>query len=96
MDEVRINEKLKIIAEAVANLDEKDKNGRKAKLRESIPILNKELTRPVTVSLDSRTQFSEFISEECKVLDSKKAPIWVVCKNPAESFNKIDIIFKVS
>jgi phosphatidylinositol-4,5-bisphosphate 3-kinase len=37
---------------------------------------------------------TEFLAEECKVMDSKKLPLWLTIKNSQPNARSIKIIFK--
>ena len=94
-DEITMNGHFKEIAEAAAKESEKTRQNlvkeKLGKLRGSAV-----LPKKFCYSLDMRMRAAGIIAEECKVMDSKKAPIWVVCKNAQESCNeKLLMIFKV-
>lgn len=36
----------------------------------------------------------EFVAEECKIMDSKKLPLWLSAKNAESNQSNIKLIFK--
>ena len=87
------NDSMQVIAEEVTKLKDKQSMRNHCKLR--LGELSRELPQNLSFSLDSRMKVKGFIAEECKTMDSKKVPLWIVGENAQDTGDKILVIFKV-
>jgi hypothetical protein len=96
LNQICVNDRLQHIAEEICEMGEKfDKKTLKTECRNRIADFSKELNAEASFSLDSRMRINGFMPEECKVMDSKKIPLWIAGKNSQPKADKILIIFKV-
>lgn len=76
----------------------KEKENRNLYLKQELEILVRsgKLPKPFSFALDSRMEAKEFSIEECKVMDSKKVPLWLAVKPNCENEDdeKFEIMFE--
>lgn len=75
MNEVKVDNELEMIAQKVKDIQVKET--RNTFLREKLLELFPRLPKPFSFALDSRMEASNFSIEDCKVMDSKKVPLWL-------------------
>ena len=77
LNEVAVNDSIQSIAEV--------ENKRK-EFRHELQnlIVDCKFTKPFSFALDSRIEIIDFILEKCKVMDSKKKPLWLSMKSAYE------------
>lgn len=90
-DEVTTNHLIQNIAEEIPKLE---KNARLNVCRQKLQALKDSLPPEFSISLDPRMRVSGFITEECKIMDSKKLPLWISTKNSQQDATKVLYIFK--
>jgi len=62
--------------------------------KKSLVGLKESLHDDMLFALDTRWKISDFDIESCKVLDSKKLPLWLDMKNHYNETDHIKLIFK--
>ena len=91
-DELNANQLITEIAEEVPRMD---KNGRLDKARNKINLLKQRgLPDEFSISIDTRMRGTNFVADECKIMDSKKLPLLISIKNMQPGAKNIKIIFK--
>ena len=89
VQEVFISDRIMIIAEEIKPKKIIDKH---QKLKSLMEKERKKFPNHFSLAIDQRVQVSDLILEKCKVLDSKKLPLWLVMKNSeANGYNAITI-----
>eukprot|EP00002_Diphylleia_rotans_P030489 TRINITY_DN6269_c0_g1_i6.p1 TRINITY_DN6269_c0_g1~~TRINITY_DN6269_c0_g1_i6.p1 ORF type:complete len:1325 (+),score=245.59 TRINITY_DN6269_c0_g1_i6:73-4047(+) len=63
--------------------------------RENLQDLNKALTQPVQNPIRPSMYISEIIVRRCRIMDSAKAPLWLVMKNHDPQGSNILVIYKL-
>ena len=102
MKEVLLNDELNFIAQQVKEWNKHNKDGDQQSkqmqewlihLQLKIPhLFNKLLDQQVdpirfSFALDSRMEGREFVIGDCKVMNSKKLPLWLVVKSNCETYD---------
>ena len=62
--------------------------------KEQLAVVNGLLKEPFELALSMRYRCRDIEVEECKVMDSKKAPLWIVARNAEAAAPPIVLIFK--
>lgn len=80
-----VNDKLKVIADKIK--EGKSKEQRIAEAKKELAELNMDLPSRFCLCLTPKIECCSIKSEKCKVMDSKKLPLWIVFEN-ADSYGK--------
>lgn len=89
--EVTVNNMLEQVAEAT-KLQPKDK--RKAFAQAELAKLNPRLPPRFSICLDPRVECTSIVPEKCKVMNSKKLPLWICFSNADPTGERILVLFK--
>ncbi|KAH3764589.1 phosphatidylinositol-4,5-diphosphate 3-kinase [Pelomyxa schiedti] len=89
LKEHKLLQALENVARHVKTLPKEDRIREARELLAKIPF-----TGPVQLPLDPRFVVQGFIIEKCKVMDSKKVPLWLVFRNSEQTAPPILVIFK--
>lgn len=76
MNEVKVDNELEQIAQRIKDPTIMKEN-RDAVLKEKLLEVFPRLPKPFSFALDSRMEAASFSLPECKVMDSKKVPLWL-------------------
>lgn len=76
MNEVKVDNELEMIAQKIKDISIPKEN-RDELLREKLLELFPRLPKPFSFALDSRMEAASFSIKDCKVMDSKKVPLWL-------------------
>ncbi|CAD8121098.1 unnamed protein product [Paramecium sonneborni] len=77
--EVQVNDEIMKIAEQIKN--EKDSNKRLYDMKLKLQNVRQQFSKTFQFAIDPRMSASEMIYDKCKILDSKKLPLWLVMKS---------------
>ena len=92
--QVFVNDKIRVIAEQIKGISNKASR-RVAFAREELAKLNPYLPSRFQLCLSPRIECKTIIPEKCKVMDSKKLPLWLCFENADPNGENYLAIFKV-
>lgn len=91
MNEVLVDDELNKVAEKIKEVSTLS-TSRDQNLRDELPKLFAKLPKPFSFALDSRMEAASYSIEDCKVMDSKKLPLWLaVIPNGVEDDDELGI-----
>ncbi|CAD8171964.1 unnamed protein product [Paramecium pentaurelia] len=77
--EVQVNDEIMQIADFIKT--EKDSSKRLKEMKNKLQDARQKFSKTFQFAIDPRMSASELIYEKCKILDSKKLPLWLVMKS---------------
>ena len=89
--EVKVNDKIMQIAEKIKDIDKEKRLG---ELKTMLIDAKTEFGNKFSFALDSRIQVKDFYHDKCKILDSKKLPLWLNMMNSQSDAPNILLIYK--
>jgi hypothetical protein len=96
-DEAWLMKSLLAVADIPHNKSFKSNDEKLEKFRDALCDINSQMTKydmEISIPLDFKMRVKRFVVEKCKIMKSKKKPLWLVFENSDEKGDNIVVMFK--